>query len=176
MYIAIIIIAILILIPLIGAAFLSNDYVIEKEVTINKPNQEVFDYIKILKNQEQYNKWVMRDPNQKIELRGIDGTVGFIMAWDSQDKGAGKGEQEIMGMSEGKRIDYEIRFEKPFKNVAGSYFVTEPVSANQTKVRWAFTGSRPYGMKVMHFAFNLPKMLGKDLQASLRNLKAVLEK
>ncbi len=175
MYIAITIIAILILIPLVGAAFLSNDYVIEKEVTINKSNQDVYNYIKILKNQEQYNKWVMRDPAQKIELRGTDGTVGFVMAWDSA-KGAGKGEQEIIGMSEGKRIDYEIRFEKPFKNVAGSYFVTEPLSANQTTVKWAFTGNRPYGMKVMHFAFNLPKMLGKDLQTSLGNLKTVLEK
>jgi uncharacterized protein YndB with AHSA1/START domain len=175
MYIAITIIAILILIPLIGAAFLSNEYVIEREITINKSNAEVFEYIKFLKNQEQYNKWVMRDPNQKTELRGTDGTVGFVMAWDSQDKGAGKGEQEIMSMAEGKRIDYEIRFEKPFKNVAGSYFITEPISAGQTKVKWAFTGTRPYGMKVMHFALNLPKMLGKDLQASLGNLKGVLE-
>jgi hypothetical protein len=175
MYIAIIIIALIILVPFIGAAFLSNEYVIEREATINKSNAEVHDYIKFLKNQEHYNKWVMRDPAQKIELRGADGTVGFVMAWDSA-KGAGKGEQEITGMTEGKRIDYEIRFEKPFKNVAGSYFVTEPVSANQTKVKWAFTGSRPYGMKVMHFAFNLPKMLGKDLQASLGNLKSVLEK
>lgn len=176
MYIVIIIIAIIILIPLIGAAFLSNDYVIEKEIVINKPNQEVFDYIKILKNQEQYNKWVMRDPNQKIELRGTNGTVGFVMAWDSHDKGSGKGEQEIIGMTEGKRIDYEIRFERPFKNTSGSYFVTEPVSANQTRVKWAFTGNRAYGMKLMHFAFNLPKLLGKDLQASLGNLKNVLEK
>lgn len=176
MYIIIILIAVIILIPLMGAAFLSNNYVIEKEVTINKSNQEVFDYIKILKNQEKYNKWVMRDPEKKVELRGTDGTVGFIMAWDSQDKGAGKGEQEIMGMIEGKRIDYEIRFEKPFKNVAGSYFVIEPVSANHTKVKWAFTGTRPYSQKIIHFAFNLPKMLGKDLQASLGNLKTVLEK
>lgn len=175
MYIAIIIIAIIIFIPLIGAAFLSNEYVIEKEVTINKSNSDVFGYIKFLKNQEHYNKWVMKDPNQKIELRGTDGTVGFVMAWDSA-KGAGKGEQEITGMMEGKRINYEIRFEKPFKNVAGSYFITEPVSAGQTNVKWAFTGTRPYGMKVMHFAFNLPKMLGKDLQASLGNLKTVLEK
>jgi len=175
MYI-IIIVVVIIIIPLVGAALLSNDYVIEREITINKSNQEVFDYIKILKNQAQYNKWVMRDPNQKTDYRGTDGTVGFIMAWDSKDKGAGKGEQEITGMIEGKKIDYEIRFEKPFKNTSCSHFTTEPVSANQTKVKWAFTGVRSYGMKIFHFLFNLPKMLGKDLQVSLANLKAVLEK
>ncbi len=118
----------------------------------------------------------MTDPNQKTEYRGTDGTVGFVMAWDSENKGVGKGEQEITTIIDGQKVGYALRFEKPFKNNAGSYIITEPVSNNQTKVKWAFTGSRPYGQKIMHFLLNLPKMLGKDLYTSLVNLKAVLEK
>ena len=65
----------------------------EREITIKKPRHEVFDYIKIPKNQENYNKWVMMDPNLKKDFRGTDGTVGFVFAWHG-NKQAGEGEQE----------------------------------------------------------------------------------
>ena len=38
----------IVVIALIAAAFMKKDFNIEKEVTINKPRQEVFDYIKVL--------------------------------------------------------------------------------------------------------------------------------
>ena len=60
----------------------------------------------------------MLDPQAKKTFTGIDGTVGFIMAWDSKNKEAGKGEQEIKKIAEGQRVDFEIRFEKPFEGVA----------------------------------------------------------
>ena len=43
---------------------------------VNKPKQQVFDYVKLIKNQEQYSVWVMKDPNIKIVYTGTDGTVG----------------------------------------------------------------------------------------------------
>ncbi len=46
----------------------------------------------------------------KTEYRGTDGTVGFVSAWDSPVRDAGKGEQEITKIDDGKRIDYELRF------------------------------------------------------------------
>ena len=93
--IILIVIAAIIAIPLIIALFVSNDYNITRSIIINKPQQEVFDYIKLLKNQEKFSKWVMTDPNMKTTFTGTDGTVGCIYAWDSENKQAGKGEQEI---------------------------------------------------------------------------------
>src|SRR5438093_8050304 len=108
-------IAIIIAIILIAAAITGKEYVIEREITINKPKQEVFNYIKFLKNADQYNKWVMMDPNLKKDYKGTDGTAGFIYYWDSANKNVGKGEQEITKIIEGERVDYEIRFIKPFE-------------------------------------------------------------
>lgn len=54
------------------------------------------------------------DPNMKKDFRGTDGTVGFVYAWDGNKK-AGKGEQEIKKITEGERVDVEVRFEKPLK-------------------------------------------------------------
>ena len=169
-------IAALIVLLLIAAAMSREEYAIEREVTINKPVQTVFDYIKYLENQRYYNKWVMADPNAKRTHTGADSTAGYITTWDSDNKNVGKGEQEIKRIDNSKRIDTEVRFEKPFKGTSYSYMITAPVAGNQTNVKWMFTGKRNYMMKLMHLLLNLKKMLGRDIQESLGNLKTNLEK
>ncbi len=166
----------IIAILLICGLFLKKEFRIERSITINKPKQEVFNYIKILKNAEHYNKWTMADPAMRKQYTGTDGTVGFVNSWDSDNKNVGKGEQEIIKIKEGERIDYELRFEKPFKNTGYGSLSTESISADQTKVTWAFFGTMKYPMNIMHALLNLSKMLGNDLQTNLSNLKNILEK
>lgn len=170
------VLAIIIVALLIVALFAKKDYAVEKEVVINKPNQEVFDYIKLLKNQNNYSKWATMDANMKKEFRGTDGTVGFVSSWDSDVKDVGKGEQEIKKITEGKRIDYELRFIKPFESTEQTYMATEPVSENQTKVKWGFNGRMNYPMNLMLLCMDMEKMVGDDLQTGLNNLKNILEK
>jgi hypothetical protein len=171
-----IILAIIIVMILIIAAFISEDSIVEREIIINKSRNEVFSYIRYLKNQDYYSKWVMTDPGMKKEFRGTDGTVGFVYAWDSENKNAGKGEQEITKLSDGHSMECEIRFEKPFIGTSYAYFTTESVADEKTKVKWVFAGKLNYMMKIMHLLLNLKKMLGKDIEMSLNDLKSVLEK
>ena len=65
---------------LIVALFVKKDYAVEREIIINKPKQVVFDYVKILKNQDAYSVWNMKDLAAKKTYTGTDGTVGFIAA------------------------------------------------------------------------------------------------
>jgi uncharacterized protein YndB with AHSA1/START domain len=174
--IILLVVAAIILVALIAAMFTGSEYDIQKEVIINKPKQTVFDYVKFSKNQDYYNKWWMMDPNARKEFTGADAMPGFIMKWESDNKQAGKGEQEIKKIVEGQRIDYEIRFIKPFKNTSHSFMETQAVPGNQTRVVWVFGGNRNYQMRIFHMLFNLKKMLGRDLQTSLNNLKNILEK
>lgn len=155
------------------ALFLKKELIIQRQITINKPKQEVFDYLRFLKNQEQFSKWVMTDPAMKKEFRGIDGTVGSVYGWDSENKQAGKGEQEIIGLMNGEKIDVEIRFEKPFKNTAKTPFTIKEVSDNQTQVTWGMISQNKYPMNIIN-SF-MAGLLGKDLEISLNNLKTVLE-
>ncbi len=166
-------IAALVVIVLITALFVKKSYNVEREITINKPVPEVFAYIKQIKNQDHYNKWVMTDPSMKKEFKGTDATVGFIYAWDG-NKDAGKGEQEIKKIDENKRIDMEIRFEKPMEGISQSYMTTEAVAENQTKVKMAFSSKVPYPMNIM--CLFIDNMLGKDMETTLGNLKTILEK
>lgn len=170
------VIAALILVLLIVALFTKKGYFVEREVTINRASTDVFAYIKILKNQDHYSKWVMMDPNAKKEYIGTDGTVGFVATWDSENKNVGKGEQEIKNLAEGQRMDLEVRFIKPFASVAPAYMTTEAIGAGQTRVKWGFTGRMPYPMNLMLLFMPIDKMIGDDLQTGLNNLKGVLEK
>src|SRR5690606_41715688 len=108
--------AVLIAIPLIIALCLKKDYAVEREIAINRPKQEVFDYVKHHKNQDNYSRWAMMDPDMKTTYRGTDATAGFVSAWDSEDKNVGAGEQEIKKITEGERIDFELRFIRPIES------------------------------------------------------------
>lgn len=136
----------------------------------------MFDYIKIVRNSENYSKWVMTDPNMKKEFRGTDGTVGFVYSWDSENKNVGKGEQKVSSIVEGERIDFNLLFIKPFEGIATANMSTDSVSENNTKVKWGFKSSMPYPMNTMLLFMNMEEMLGKDLEIGLDNLKTVLEK
>ncbi|WP_257666269.1 SRPBCC family protein [Parapedobacter tibetensis] len=168
------VIVILVAIPLIVALFIKKDYAVEREVTINKPKQEVFDYVKYLKNQDNYSKWASMDPNMKKSYRGTDGTVGFVSAWEG-NKDVGKGEQEIKKIAEGERIDYELHFIEPWESISPSYMATERVSENQTKVKWGFSGRMDYPMNIMLVFMDMDDMIGDDLSSGLASLKRILE-
>ncbi len=175
----IVIIILIVLAALIGlllliALFVKNEYSIKREIAISRSGIDVYDFIKFQRNQEQYSKWVMADPNMKKEFKGTDGDIGFVYAWDSENNNVGKGEQEIIKLVEGERVDAEIRFIKPFEGIATTSMTIEPVSENQVKVSWVMNGRNKYPMNLMTpFIDNL---LGKDLELSLTNLKNILEK
>ena len=171
----IITLALLISIPLVVALFSADSYDVEREVIISQPKSLVFNYIKFLKNQNEYSKWARMDPDMNKSYRGTDGTVGFVSAWDSENPDVGKGEQEIMNIVEGQRIDFELRFLAPFEATEPAYMITESVGANQTKVKWGFSGHMDYPMNLMLLFMDFEQIIGDDLQTGLDKLKEVLE-
>jgi uncharacterized protein YndB with AHSA1/START domain len=165
----------LIAIVLIAALFVSKEYHVEREITIARPRQQVFDYIRFLKNQSNYSKWVMMDPNAKMTYTGTDGAVGFTSAWDSDNKNVGKGQQTIAKITEGERLDLDLHFIKPFDGYATAYLATADDGPN-TRVKWGFNGKMKYPMNIMLVFMNMDKMLGGDIAEGLGNLKKVMEK
>ena len=160
---------------LVIALFVRKDYSVTRDITINKGRDEVFSYIKSLKNQDNFSKWASMDPDMKKEYRGMDGTVGFVSSWEGNKK-VGKGEQEIVNIKEGERVDYKLHFIKPFEGLADAYLSTAVVSENQTKVSWGMSSSMKYPMNLMLLFMNMEKMLGDDFTTGLTNLKNILEK
>jgi hypothetical protein len=158
---------------LLIALFIPNDYTVSVSTTINQPKQVVFDYIKMVKNQEYYSIWVMQDPNIKMDYQGVDGKVGFKSIWDSKDDNVGAGSQQITAISE-DRIDVDLHFERPMKGDNKVSTFLESVSENQTKIIFEFYGHSSYPMNLMNF---IGEHFIKDAETqNLANLKKILEK
>ena len=167
------VIAGIIALVLVIALLMKKEHYVIRDITINAPRQKVFDYIKLLKNQDEFNKHAMAGPDRKREFKGTDGTVGYIYAW-SGDKNAGVGEKEIKNIIEGKRIETEIRFVKPMTALASIIMETESLSGDQTKVSWSNAGTLKYPFNIM--IPMMEKHVAKDMDGSLLNLKNILEK
>jgi hypothetical protein len=158
---------------LLFALFMKREHYVNREIIINAPRQKVFDYLKLLKNQDEFNKHAMTAPDRKREFKGTDGTVGYIYSWKG-NKNAGEGEKEIKNIIEGKRIETEIRFVKPMRAIACIIMETESLSDNQTKVYWSNAGTLKYPMNIMIPL--LEKHVATDIDLSLSTLKNILEK
>jgi len=166
-----IVILVIVAIPLVIALFVNRDYEVKREVVINKPKSEVFAFVSHLRNQTYYNKWVLADPNAKTSYTGTDGSKGFTYTWEGEKAGAG--EQEIKNVSE-EGIETELRFKKPMEGVATTNMNTTALSGSETKVNWIFKGRSSYPMNFMNLFID--NLLGSDMDESLGNLKAQLER
>jgi hypothetical protein len=173
----IIIILLLILISIIAltllvALFMKKEHYVKREIIVNAPVQKVFDFLKLLKNQDKFNKWAKADQERNWEYTGTDGTVGFTISWNG-NKQVGEGAKEITNIVEGKRIETQIRFVRPMATVANVIMETEYISDNQTKVSLINSGTLKYPMNI--FIPIAEKKFPKDMDESLATLKNILE-
>lgn len=159
----------IIALALIVALFVPKTFHAEGTTVVNKPNAEVFNYVKQIKNQENFGVWFEQDPNIQKTSEGTDGTEGFKYSWKSEK--VGNGAQVITKITEGKRVDIDL-FLMDSTEPAKSYFTTEAVSENQTKVRWVVDGEMPYPFNLMSLCYDM----NKDFVQGTANLKTVLEK
>jgi hypothetical protein len=171
------VVAVVLFVGVVAAAvFIApTDLKVEREITINKPHTEIYDYARILKNQNDWGPWHKKEPTMHQEFRGTDGQVGFVSYWKGKHEEIGEGEQEIKGLVEGKEINTELRFKQPYESRADAYMTMEPAGANQTKVKWGINFSMPRPMNAMCLIMDMDAMMGKDLNEGLAGLKSIVE-
>lgn len=169
LFAVIIIIALLLII----AFFINSALQVESKITIDKPKSVVFDYLKHLKNQKQYSKWMQMDDDLETAYQGEDGTVGFVYAWKSEMRDVGVGEQEINNIVEGKKIETEIRFKEPFVSTDQSYMIADSTSDGSTTVTFGYNGNMKYPTNLLIPFFK--KKIGNDMKDNLQALKSLLE-
>ncbi|WP_085299573.1 SRPBCC family protein [Cognaticolwellia mytili] len=102
--------------------------------------------------------------------------MDFIATWYFENLDVGTGEQEIMAIKAGERIDFELRFIKPFEANEPAFMTTTRIAENKTKVTRGFSGHMDYPMNIMFLFLDFEQMIGDDLQTVLNNLKVILDK
>jgi len=156
--------------------FLPTEFSVKRSAMIAQPRDTVFQYVKLLKNQELYGIWWKADPKMKKSYSGTDGQPGFIAAWKSEDENVGAGQQKIVAIQEGTRIDLELKFIEPFESTNQAFMSTQEIDNQHTRVCWSISGEMPYPGNLMMLFIDMEDALGKDLEKGLKNLKKLLEK
>lgn len=175
MVIAVCILVSIIALILFLALIAPKTYHVKRTINIQKPLPEVFQYLKLVKNQDHWSPWKRKDPDMKQESFGIDGDIGFINKWKG-NKAVGEGEQEITALIENEVINTELRFFKPWKSESDGYIKVDEMDANTTKVTWGFSGINKFPSNIFMLFFNMDKVVGKDFEEGLAALKVILEK
>lgn len=165
------IIAVFLIIPL----FVKNDYQVVRTVTINKSKNDVFAYIKMLKNHDNFNVWSKMDPKMTKTFDGTDGTVGFHTTWKSANGEVGEGEQTIKSIVEGSTVEYDLHFIKPMDGKANANMKCEELTPTSTKVTWEFKSRMSYPMNIILLFMDMDQILGTQLQKGLDDLKKIQE-
>ena len=99
---------------------------------------------------------------------------GSVYAWDG-DRNVGKGRLEIADATAPSKVTLKLDFEKPFAAHNIVNFTMEP-RGDATNVTWAMHGPVPFLAKIVHMFIDMDRMVGRDFEAGLANLKAFAEK
>jgi hypothetical protein len=109
----------------------------------------------------------------KRTFSGPESGKGAVYAWDG-NKNVGSGQMEILDTATPSKIVIKLDFIKPFEGHNTAEFTMLP-RGGATEVTWAMHGATPFIGKVMHVFINMDRMIGKDFEAGLANLKKTVE-
>lgn len=163
-----------VVLALVVAFFAGKQFLIESQIVVNQPKDKVFDYLRHMRNHDDFSPWSKLDPDMKKSYEGTDGTVGFVVKWESNNPQVGKSLHTLTSIKEGERIEVDVRFTEPFQSRNPAYFTTEAVGANQTKVTWGYVGTMKYPTNLL-MAF-IERKIRVAMDGGLVKLKDILEK
>jgi len=87
---------------------------IQKQVTVNGSQEDVFNIVRYLNNFPKWSPFLAADPAQKYEVKGTDGEVGAQYHWNGNE-GKDLGFQEIVKVDNLNFVGMKCDIQKPFK-------------------------------------------------------------
>jgi hypothetical protein len=167
-------VAVLLLLVVLGVAATKPDtFRVQRSTSIKAPPEKIYAFI------DDFHRWGTWSPYEKLDpamQRTYSGTqrgTGAVYEWDGNSK-AGKGRMEITDAPAPTKVTIKLDFLKPMEAHNVAEFTLEP-RGDSTQVTWSMAGPTPYFAKVIHVFFSMDRMVGKDFETGLANLKALAE-
>ncbi len=171
--IAVLVILVVIAGVLIYASTKPDIFRVERTVSIKAAPDKIFPLIIDLKSWTAWSPYEKKDPELKRTFGPITSGKGATYSWDG-NKNVGQGSMEILDASPGKVV-IKLDFVKPFEAHNTAEFIVQP-KGDSSSLTWAIYGPSPIISKVMSLFINMDTMIGKDFEAGLADLKALVEK
>lgn len=167
-------VVILILAVLIFAATRPDTFHVQRATSINAPPETIFALINDFHEWGAWSPFERLDPAMSRIYGGAPSGQGSVYEWKGNGR-AGAGRIKIAESSPPSKLTINLDFVKPIEGHNIIEFTLEP-RGGATDVTWAMHGSNPYLAKVMSIFCSMDKMVGKDFETGLANLKSVAEK
>jgi len=156
---------------LIAVAFaLPQHITVARSQVINAPESDVFPFVNNLKRYNEWQPWLMKEPDMEIKYSELLQGVGARMNWNSKEFGSGS--HEIIEAQENSQVRVKLDFGDAGNGEA--VYRLEPYGAG-TRVVWIFDtdiGNNPL-QRWMGLMFD--RWIGKDFETGLTSLKKVAE-
>ena len=167
-----VVVAAIIAVVLAYAAMQPDRFQVQRSTRIKAAANKIFPLIDDLHAFNTWNPFDKKDPNIKGAYSGPSSGKGASYAFESTK--AGTGSIEIVDTVPASRVTMKLTMIKPIKADNRVVFTLEP-EGDTTRVTWAMDGGVPFVGKVIHLIFNMDKMVGRDFEAGLAELKALTE-
>jgi uncharacterized protein YndB with AHSA1/START domain len=159
---------------LVFAATRPDTFRVERTATIKAPPEKIFPLITDLHRWDSWSPWEKMDPAMKRIYSGAASGKGAVYAWEGNSK-VGEGRMEITESSPPSKVTIKLDFVKPIEGHNTAEFALEP-KGDSTNVTWSMYGPSTYIAKVIGVFVSMDKMIGKEFETGLANMKAVAEK
>jgi hypothetical protein len=169
-----IVLVVAVAIVLILAAMKPDTFSIQRVTTVKAPPEKIFFLINDFHQWVTWSPYESKDPAMKRSYSGAPSGNGAVYAWDG-NKNVGSGRMEILDSSATSKIVIKLDFFTPFEGHNTAEFTMLP-QGDATNVTWLMHGPSPFMGKIMHVFINMDRMIGKDFEIGLANLKRLTEK
>ena len=166
--------AVFIAVVLVLAAAKPDAFRIERSATIKAPPTKIYSLINDFHNWSSWSPWAKMDPDMKQSHSGAYNGKGAVYEWNGNKK-VGQGRMEITDSVPPSKVVIKLDFLKPFEGHNVAEFTLQAQNG-ATVVDWAMTGHSAFIMRVMCLFMDMDKMVGKDFEAGLANMKGIAEK
>lgn len=171
-------IAIAVVVLLVGvlvlAAMKPDVFRVQRTTVIKAPPEKLFALLEDFNNWSAWSPYEKFDPDMKRTISGAAKGKGAVYEWEGKGK-AGAGRMEILDSTPHSKITIKLDFTKPFEAHNTAEFSFEP-EGDATRVTWAMHGPNRFIAKIMQVFSDMDRMIGKDFETGLANLKAIAEK
>ena len=168
-----IVIALAVAAILIFAATKPDTFSVRRSATMNAPADKIFAVLSDFQQWRGWSPWENKDPAMKRTYEGPERGKGAVYGWDG-NKNVGSGRMQILEATTPSKVLIKLDFFKPFEAHNTAEFTMSP-QGNATHVDWVMHGPAPFMFKVMEVFISCDKMIGKDFETGLANLKALVE-
>lgn len=146
---------------------------VERRLRIAATPAAIFPHLNDLEAWQAWSPWARKDPNAKNTFGAVRAGKGASMRWEG-NKEVGVGTMTITESAPDSSVTMRLDMEKPFKATNFAEFTLKP-DGTSTEVIWSLHGPAPLMTKIMDLLMNMDRMIGRDFEAGLTNLKARVE-